>query len=116
MSAWPWPGDTQTDVARRVVGIYRAALQVADQRRCDELDGRLMQLGQDWVVPEQCELNLDDEVSVAAAARYVGRAPWTIYDWIEKGWLTPRRRNRRIFIRLSDLFDAQRELRERRTS
>jgi hypothetical protein len=112
---WPWPGDTATDRARRVAGSYREGLLVADPVACDGLDQRMLRLGQHWVVPRRVVLDLEERVSVDVAADHVGRSAAAVYKWISTGKLTGHRGvDGRLRVRLGDVYDTQRLLRQTR--
>jgi len=113
---WPWPGDTATDRARRVAGSYREGLLVADPVACDGLDQRMLRLGQHWVVPRRVVLDLEERVTVDTAADHVGRSPAAVYKWISTGKLTGHRGvDGRLRVRLGDVYDTQRALRQARS-
>jgi hypothetical protein len=84
VTAWPWPGDTPLDQARRVAQSYRAELHDVDPDRCAELDERFAAYGQRWVAPTVAHIELDDEVTIDEAADLVGLSAYAVYKWVSR--------------------------------
>lgn len=114
---WPWPGDTPTDRVRRMVTAYREALLEAAPGNADELDSRFTDYGEGWVrPPATTPINLDEEITVTAAAALVQRRPSAIYRWIAHGRLPKRTTHAGIRVTVRDVLDVQRDLRLGRSS
>jgi hypothetical protein len=84
VTAWPWPGDSPVDRARRVAQSYREALVTADPRRCAALDAWCAAHGQHWVAPTVAHIELDDEVTIDEAADLIGLSAYAIYKWVSR--------------------------------
>lgn len=84
-STWPWPADTPVDRARRVAQMYRHVLTDENATRCAEVDERMRQLGQNWVVPHAEVYDDHDLLDTELAADYLHVQPRTIDEWKRRG-------------------------------
>jgi hypothetical protein len=123
---WPWPGDTETDKARRICWDYRRELRRLNPELCDRMDAAARRLGQHWVAPQPATLDLNAALPAAEMARYLNHE--VTADQIRQ-WGTrhaqgrpgvPRLTNRRghTVYRLGDILDhlaQQRRARAERT-
>ena len=112
---WPWPADTQLDIARRLLQSYREQLKAADPETCTLLDTQATEFGQGWVVPKIQTVDVDDLLTAVEAAELVGETAQVIYQWAYRGHL-PRREGAdgRTRYRAGDLLDHRDRTRRRR--
>lgn len=123
MNQWPYPGDSPAARARRVAQAYRATLDVYAPRACADLDARMRNLGQQWVVPGVVTYDPDEWVDPAKAAelacvevdairqmrrrgvirgRQVGKRWEYRVGEIEKAFMRPRSRNATVTDTIPD--------------
>lgn len=106
--AWPWPGDTATERARRIANSLLALLPDAER---PVWTARAHALGETWLGAELLRWTADDVVSTteAAAIAHVGAS--TIRKWHSEGDLANRGRGR---YRVGDVLDCAARRRARR--
>ena len=121
-AAWPWPGDTRVDQARRVAQSYRTALLEHAPALCAQIDDQFLRYGLDWVVPRLQTVNLDEWVTVDVAAEHTGLTVAAIYKWVSRSTedLQGHKGNDgRLRVRLGDVLEhnaAKRRARKARRS
>jgi hypothetical protein len=81
MPRWPYPGDTQLDIARRIAGVYREHLHTANRAVCDALDAAMRAYGQLWMFPQPVLVDDTDAITTAQAAALVSRSQAAIRRW-----------------------------------
>ncbi|QYB01463.1 helix-turn-helix domain-containing protein [Rhodococcus sp. USK10] len=117
---WPWPADTQLDIARRLLQSYREQLKSVAPETCTLLDSQATEFGQGWVVPKIQTVDSDDLLTAIEAAELIGMTAQAIYQWAYRGYI-PRREgpDGRTRYRAGDVLDhvetARRARAERRT-
>lgn len=65
---WPYPGDSPNARIRKVAHAYRATLEAYAPLACQQLDERMRNMGQHWVVPSVITVDPDEWLSPAQAA------------------------------------------------
>jgi hypothetical protein len=131
VTAWPWPGDTPLDAARRIARSYRDALQAEAPAVCAYLDAEMDSYGQRWLVeiyptgsdegysakdyPVPYDLH-DSLIDVGEAGRLAGVKPAVVRNWIHRGYrgrdgswthLASERQGRRRYVRPIDVLRAE---------
>jgi hypothetical protein len=116
VGTWPWPGDTQTDIARRMALSYREELATHCPEAARLLDERFTDWGQRWHVPQPAR-NLDDYVTVDVAADHVGFTAAAVYKWIHAGQLATITDNEtgRLLVHLKRVLEIKQEKRRKRS-
>jgi hypothetical protein len=85
--AWPHPGDTALQRARRIALAYRQHLRVANRTLADALDEAAVAYGETWVAEEVVTVGPDEKVSTAAAAALAGVTAETVRQWRKRGYM-----------------------------
>ncbi|EOM77284.1 DNA-binding protein [Rhodococcus rhodnii] len=112
---WPFPGDSQLDIARRLALAYRAALAERDPAACRALDAEAADFGQSWTVPQTMTVDEDDLVTAGEAADLVGVTAATVYQWAHRGYIERRTgTDGRTRYRVGDVLDHLAATRRRR--
>lgn len=89
--AWPWPGDSREDRAKRIALSYRRALEAVAREypraaeKLSDLDDHWCEVGQGWLRPTNAPLRLEDWLTAIEIADLFNQAPKTIYDWGRRG-------------------------------
>lgn len=89
--AWPWPGDSPTDAARRIALSYRSLLLLAAAdhpellKEAENLDGVWAGLGANWVTPSQLPLSEDDWLTAREIDDRLNVGAKQVYDWGRRG-------------------------------
>lgn len=116
---WPWPADTQLDIARRLLQSYRSALMALKPETCQQLDAEAVRFGQGWVEEKIETANDDDLVSASEAAELVGVKPEVIRQWASRGYIPRHQISGRTRYRVGDVLahveHGRRARAERRT-
>jgi hypothetical protein len=86
----------------RVAASYRAVLEDIAPDACHELDARMLEAGQRWVVPQVVTWADDDWLSADQVASHASVNVKTAYEWRARG-LRSIRRNEGIRFRFGDL-------------
>lgn len=108
-AAWPWPGDTALDRARRIANSLLALLPVDDRPL---LVTQAHAFGETWLGESLLRWTPDDIVTTAEAAELVHMKPSTIRKWHSDGSLPNRGRGR---YRVGDVLDCAAARRQRRS-
>ena len=107
MSKWHRSGDLPVDRAREVARTCWEALRRVDPEAAEVIARAAAQAGETWLSPEMMRYGLDDMISVAEAARLVGRSVRWGYEWVAAD---PERRNvgapDRIRVRVRDILEG----------
>jgi hypothetical protein len=114
--AWPHPGDTKLDRARRCAHTYRAELLKVAPDRAAAVDARLTELGEPWVAPQRADVDLDAWVSLDQAAELTGGTRDMIYKWATRDERIHAIKDDRgrLLVQVRQVLDAQAELRIQR--
>jgi hypothetical protein len=80
-AGWPWPGDTELAIARKIAIAYREHLRAMARDRCDALDDVMRHYGQTWMLAKPVLYDDTDQVTTAQAAELVSRRPQIIRKW-----------------------------------
>lgn len=78
---WPWPEDTQLDIARAIAREALAAVRRLDPAIYGQLCAAAVEFRQGWVVPTQGECPPGERISYAEAEALIGRPASTIRNW-----------------------------------
>lgn len=78
---WPWPGDTETQKARRIAVSALNMLLKADPDGAELLVGQVHAFGETWFGPAPVLKQMEDEVTTLEAAQLIGVKPQTIRLW-----------------------------------
>lgn len=81
MSAWPYAGDSITDIARKIAIAYRTHLHAASPSACDVLDEVMRHYAQLWLLPDTQALAPTDELTTSQAAARAGVSATRIRAW-----------------------------------
>lgn len=81
MGTWPFPGHTETQIARTIAEAYRTQLRALAPDQCDRLDDTMRQFGQYWIAPESLVHDETSTITTAEAARLVSVRETTIWRW-----------------------------------
>lgn len=103
MNTWPHPGDTATDIARKVAWAYREELNKSDPDRAAELDLQMRQYGQYWVANLTAALDDDEWVPSFVAADILGVSGARMGELRRMGRLTAVKNGRGFIFRVGDL-------------
>lgn len=111
--AWPWPGDSPLDRARRVARSYREALRRIAPEECERLDHHARDLGQAWVVPQMFPYQPDDQLDAHEVAEMCNVQVNTVRVWRTRGLPCVKTPDGQRF-RVADVLTYQQNLRRRR--
>lgn len=78
---WPYPDHDPTVRARRVAGMFRAALRSVSVTVADECDDRAKAFGETWMLDGEDLVDDDRELTTAQAAELVNVTVKTIRNW-----------------------------------
>lgn len=106
--AWPHPGDTPTDRARRIANTILRRLPDDEQARAI---AQARAVGETWLGPELVRWTNDDIVPTKRAAEIIHVGPSTIRKWHSQGLLANHGRGR---YRVGDVLDCAARIRHRR--
>lgn len=103
-SRWPYPGDSPIARARRVAHAYRARLHDINTQACDEMDKRMRDWGQDWVIPRVVAYDPGEWLTPAEAADLAAVDTDTLRQLRRRGRLSGRRNGRSWEYRAADVL------------
>lgn len=114
---WPWPADTQLDIARRLLQSYREQLKSTDPDTCTLLDTQATEFGQGWVIPKIQHVDSDDLLLAPDVAELVGVTAQVIFQWAYRGHITRHEgADGRTRFRVGDVLDHQGQTRRNRVA
>lgn len=96
---WPWPGDTDTVIARKVAVAYRTHLHAAAPAACDRVDDAMRGFGQLWVVSSLVTTEADSLVTTTEAAELAGVTVETVRQWRKRGYIDRDGKRRYLVVR-----------------
>lgn len=114
--AWPFPGDTLLDQARRIARSYREALAEHSPETCRSIDWKLAEWGVTWIQPQLVTIDENEWVTVDTAADHTGLTAAAIYKWCSRDGRIERHKGNdgRVRVRIGDVLAANAELRRER--
>lgn len=107
VTAWPWPGDTPTERARRIANSLLALLPAEERPTWIK---RAHELGETWLGETIVTHELDDVLTPADAGRLLAVTPAILRNWVRLGVL----QRTGTGYTVKDLLDAAAEIRKRR--
>jgi len=114
LGEWPFPGDSPEARARRVALAYRTALELVAPHVTAELDERIVQWGQSWIVPRLHIHDPSEWLHVGAAAELLCITPAAVGALRRRGRLPARKDTRGIWqYRTRDITRLSAEPRRR---
>lgn len=106
MNEWPYPGDSPNARIRRVAHAYRATLEMYAPLACRELDTRMRNMGQHWVVPHAITVEPDQWLTPAQAADLMCVEVDAIRQLRRRGVITGRRVDNRWQYQVREIENA----------
>lgn len=116
-SKWPFPGDSPAARARRVAQAYRAMLDHHAPRACADLDRRMRNMGQHWVVPGVVtQYDPEQWLSPAEAAELACVEVDAIRQMRRRGIIAGRRNGRQWEYQVREIESAFTRVRGRKAT
>jgi hypothetical protein len=118
-SAWPIPGDTAADRARRIAQDLHRRLARHDPDEAAQVAARAAELGEPWLTPRPDALDLDALLSAPDMADYLAGdiTADTIRQWASRGHIRRHKDDHgRTVYRVGDILDHVAQQRRHRAA
>lgn len=119
---WPWPGDSREDMARRVALSYRAFCVLLLTKGTPDplnslrdIDDQWSALGQNWILPSNSPLRLDDWLSAKGMSELLSIPERWIYNWALRKHIRQSSIDGKKVFNVGDVVEYERQRRIKRS-